>query len=210
MTPDAPAPTASTRSSVSPAGPFAPILALAAWYLGVSMLTRLVLWAVFGSAAGVGAGSLIWILPAGLLSDALQALYLLAPLTLLLTLLPDRCHGARSMRVLLLGGSFVWMFGLLFIAASEYFFFEEFDARFNLVSVNYLVYPTEVAGDIWSEYPVIAIVITALLTALVSTWALRGWLLRGPGSMTTLPGRARVGLAMLALLALGGLTVSTN
>ena len=40
---------------------------------------------------------------------------------------------------------------------SEYFFFEEFDARLNLVAVDYLMYPTEVVGDIWSEYPVVTV-----------------------------------------------------
>ena len=210
MTPAAPTTDPPTRRPASPASRFAPIQVLGAWYLLVSTLTRLVLWGVFGSAAGVGPGSLLWILPAGLVSDGLQALYLLAPLTLLLTLLPDRWHGTTAMRALLLGGTAVWMFGMLFVAASEYFFFEEFDARFNLVSVNYLMYPTEVAGDIWSEYPVIAIVVMAVLAALGSTWSLRRWLLRGTGSTTTLGGRARVGLPVLALLILGGLTVSTS
>ena len=210
MTPNSPATASPALHSASPASRFAPIVVLAAWYLVVSSLTRLVLWGAFGTDAGVRASSLLWILPAGIVSDALQALYLLAPLTLLLTLLPDRWHATRTMRALLLGGTAAWMFGMLFVAASEYFFFEEFDARFNLVSVNYLMYPTEVAGDIWSEYPVIAIVITALLAALASTWALRGQLLRGAGRTTTLPGRARVGLAMLAVLTLGGLAFSTN
>ena len=189
---------------------FAPLLVLAGWYLLLSTLTRGVLWGAFGRPAGVGTGALLWILPAGVVSDGLQALYLLAPLTLLLTLLPDRWHRTPGMRALLLGGSAIWMFGMMFVAASEYFFFEEFDARFNLVSVNYLMYPTEVAGDIWSEYPVIAIVLAALLAALVSTWSLRHGLLRGMRGTTTLGARARIGLAPLALLALGGFAVSTN
>ncbi len=194
----------------SPATRFAPILALAAWYVVVATLTRLVLWGVFGTKAGIGVASLGWILPAGLVADTLQALYLLAPLTLLLLLLTDRWHGTPVMRGLLLGGSFLWMFGMLFVAASEYFFFEEFDARFNLVSVNYLMYPTEVAGDIWSEYPVVAIIVTALIVAFVCTWALRDWLTRGTRGTSTLGARARVGLAILGVLLLGGLTFSTN
>ena len=47
------------------------------------------------------------------------------------------------------------MFALTFVAAIEYFFFEEFDARLNLVAVDYLMYPTEVVGDIWAAYPVV-------------------------------------------------------
>ena len=56
---------------------------------------------------------------------------------------------------MLLGGIVAGCCGLLFIAVSEYFFFEEFDARFNLVAVDYLVYPTESSADIWEEYPVV-------------------------------------------------------
>ncbi len=44
-----------------------------------------------------------------------------------------------------------------FIAAIEYFFFSELDARLNLVAVDYLMYPTEVVGDIWAEYPVVEV-----------------------------------------------------
>src|SRR5262249_28543434 len=53
----------------------------------------------------------------------------------------------------------------------EYFFFEEFNGRFNFVAVDYLVYPTEVVDNIWQSYPtgwvLLAIgVLTAVLLVL--------------------------------------------
>jgi phosphoglycerol transferase MdoB-like AlkP superfamily enzyme len=132
-------------------------------------LSRIVLWAVFGRHAGVGALSLGWILPGGALGDAIESLYLLAPFALFLWLCRDDWYRSRGMRVALLGALFLWTFGLLFIAGIEYFFFEEFDARFNLVSVDYLIYPTEVAGDISSEYPVGWILLGCAALAAAST-----------------------------------------
>jgi len=58
---------------------------------------------------------------------------------------------------------------MLFLYACEYFFFDEFDARFNLVAVDYLMYPTEVAINIWDSYPVSGVVaaMAGLTVALV-------------------------------------------
>ena len=46
---------------------------------------------------------------------------------------------------------------LIYLTAAEYFFFEEFDARFNIVAYDYLAYPTEVFTDIWDAYPVMKV-----------------------------------------------------
>jgi phosphoglycerol transferase MdoB-like AlkP superfamily enzyme len=152
---------------------YAPVYTLTLWYLGLCLITRLLLWWSFGRDSQVGAHSLAWIVPAGLVADAVQSLYLLAPLLLFLWLCPDRWQRSRAMRGVLLGGAALWMFGLLFVAAAEYFFFEEFDSRFNLVSVDYLIYPTEVAGDLWTEYPIVKILLAAALLALAASWLLR-------------------------------------
>ena len=40
----------------------------------------------------------------------------------------------------------------LFNAAAEYFFFEEFTARYNRIAVDYLIYPTEVFTNLWQSY----------------------------------------------------------
>src|SRR5262245_57896478 len=40
--------------------------------------------------------------------------------------------------------AFLFWFSLLYMALVEYFFFDEFDARFNFVAVDYLLFPHEV------------------------------------------------------------------
>ena len=128
---------------------FRPIFTFAIWYLVASSLLRVVLWFTFGREAGVGAANLLWLLPAGLVADAVQALYLLAPFTFFSWLVRDRWYVSPWMRWVLLGCGALFLFFLGFVVAAEYFFFEEFTSRFNIVSVDYLLYPTEVIGASW-------------------------------------------------------------
>jgi len=189
---------------------FRPLLTLAAWYIILGSVLRVVLWASFGRAQQVGPGALAWILPTGAVADAVESLYLLAPFALVLWLLPDRPYRSKPLRVTVLVGAFVWMFGLTFMAAIEYFFFAEFDARLNLVAVDYLMYPTEVVGDIWAEYPVVKVIAgVAVLTALV-VYALRSRLTAQPQLATTLKGRSLAFGAFAALTLICGLAFETH
>jgi len=146
-------------------------LALAALYLAISGVLRLVLWWRFGVPAGVVLTRLLWVLAAGAVNDLVLLLYLLAPLALYLFLLPRRLACRRWHRRLFAFSVYLAIFGLLYLQAAEYFFFEEFDSRFNLVAVDYLIYPHEVLVNIWDTYPVAPVLLaTALLSALVLRW----------------------------------------
>src|SRR4051812_45802838 len=114
---------------------FWPLLTLAIWYICLGAVLRLLLWAQFGVTQSVSFPELLWIVPAGGIADAIQGLYLLTPFALFLALLSDRWRASRAVNVVITAGAFLWMFGLTFVAVAEYFFFEEFDSRFNLVSV---------------------------------------------------------------------------
>ena len=59
----------------------------------------------------------------------------------------------------------IYLFTLLFVAVSEGIFWDEFSARFNFIAVDYLVYTTEVIGNIRESYPVGAIVGSLLAVA---------------------------------------------
>jgi phosphoglycerol transferase MdoB-like AlkP superfamily enzyme len=50
------------------------------------------------------------------------------------------------------------IFLLLFNAVSEFFFWQEFSARYNFIAVDYLIYTTEVIGNIRESYPLPAII----------------------------------------------------
>ena len=64
---------------------------------------------------------------------------------------PSAGSGRGDQRVLLWwpGGR---RFSALFTAAAEYYFFDEFNGRFNFVAVDYLIYPTEVVDNVWQSY----------------------------------------------------------
>jgi phosphoglycerol transferase MdoB-like AlkP superfamily enzyme len=122
------------------------------FYMIVWLLTRLGLLLFQQAVARDGMGRVLEALAVGEGFDLVSALWLAAPLVLFLTLLPERWFRWRVTRGLL----FLWMavaaFSGLFVAAAEYFFFEEFNGRFNFVAVDYLIYPTEVVDNIWQSY----------------------------------------------------------
>ena len=55
---------------------------LALWYVLLCGATRIVLWWSFGRDSQVGLSAMAWIVPAGIVADAVQSLYLLAPLAI--------------------------------------------------------------------------------------------------------------------------------
>jgi phosphoglycerol transferase MdoB-like AlkP superfamily enzyme len=143
------------------------LFALAAGGLLIGGVLRAWLWSQFGLPAGVSASMLPLILAGGLLNDAVVSLYLFLPLAVYVAWLPDAWYDSRANRIVLAIGSWFSVFGLVFLAVAEFYFFEEFDARFNLVAFDYLAYPTEIVGDVKAEYPVVAVILAAAALASV-------------------------------------------
>lgn len=186
------------------------VWALGAAYLALGAGLRLVLWWQFGSAAGVGAGMLPAILAGGAVNDAVQSLYLLAPLSLYVALLPDRWFRSVTMRRLLHAGVALMLAGLVFVSFSEFFFFEEFNARFNIVAFDYLMYPTEVLGDIRQEYPIGPVALVAAGFGLAGVLWIRRRVRRAPDALVPLQHRLPLLGAHAAALLLTALYYPTD
>jgi len=137
-------------------------VALAGIYMAVFLLTRIVLLAVQHAVSRNGFGGALAALGAGEIFDAVVAFWMVTPLVLYLSLLPERWFKGRIQRAVLWTGLAVATFSALFTAAVEYYFFEEFNSRFNFVAVDYLAYPTEVADNVWQSYHV-ALVLTLVI-----------------------------------------------
>lgn len=180
-------------------GRYLPLLALAGAFLLTSTLTRLVLFTHAGRQLEHPALDILAVLPVGLGYDLVTALYAFAPFALYLWLVPDRFYRSRWHRLIIYIGSFLTLFGLLYLGAVEYFFFDEFDARFNFVAVEYLIYPHEVFVNIWDSYPVGRVLAAVTACAVLGLWLLRPALGRSLGSGSTLRGRA-LPFALFALL----------
>ncbi len=194
-------------SLLRPFDRFRPLLWLVACFLVVSALTRLVLLAATG--AGVPASPRLWgyLFAVGLGYDLLAALYFALPLLLLLWLLPAGWLLRRRGRLAVGALCLLLLFVLLFVAVAEWTFWEEFQARFNFIAVDYLVYTTEVIGNIRQSYPVGLILSAVAVLALGSFAATRRWR-RVARDEAGFAARTVVVVAWLAASALGTWLVS--
>ena len=146
-----------------------------------------------------------WSLPAAFLvgaaADFVYASYFLIPVAVYLLLVPQRVFATRLHRWFLVLAVALEMWLLLFTAAAEWIFWDEFGKRFNFIAVDYLVYTHEVIDNILESYPVglvlAALAAAALLLATLYTRhpGFRAWSV----SETSLPARLRIGLPLMAV-----------
>lgn len=170
---------------------------LSSLLLGATL--RLLLWAQFGLPS-VPFEQIPAVIGVGVFSDLAQLPWLLLPTALFLALLP--APAGRGERRLRFTGLALILFGMLFLGGLEYFFFEEFNARFNLVAVDYLIYPTEVMGNIDDTYSVGPLSLGFAAFALLAASAWWPWVKAGDRRV----GSARrqwQGIVVLAALASG-------
>lgn len=180
-------------------------MTIALVYLVLSAILRTVLYLRFGLRAGVPPLALAELLPIGTLNDGVIAIFLLLPLSLCLALVPQRRRALVALGLVLAFG-FLFLFAMLYESAAEYFFFEEFDSRFNLVAVDYLLYPHEVLINIRDSYPVVPVLALAAALSLALTLALAPALRRA----TALPRRRWRRFAVHLALAAAGVAYSTR
>ncbi len=127
-------------------------VALIVFYMAVWLVTRLALLAFQQGLSRDGLLPVLRALGAGLVFDGVSALWLVLPLVLYLAVIPERWYHRTFHRLFLSLGVSLTVFLALFVAMAEYYFFDEFNSRFNFVAVDYLVYPTEVADNLWQSY----------------------------------------------------------
>lgn len=162
--------------------------------LAISSLLRLVLFGVFGDHSTVTA--LPAILAFGVLFDVLATTAAFLPLIAVDSLFRFRWLRVWPRRVLFALVSF----GLIFDAIVQYFFFDEYSARYNHLALDYLIYPDEVFGNIRASYNVPLYAGIAVAGAIALTWFLTRSPIPEPPPMHR---RDRVaGLALTIVLAL--------
>lgn len=188
-------------------GSFRPLAWLGACFLAISATTRLALLVWVGNAIPIEPLRWLRIFAIGLAYDLVAFVYFAWPLVLLLCLLPRRVAATRMARRLVGASCFAALFVLLFIAAAEWTFWDEFQARFNFVAVDYLVYTTEVIGNIRESYPV-GTILGAILVMAVAIFVATSRLRRTEGAPARFATRAMVFVAWLAVTVVATLGVS--
>ena len=135
-------------------GRFSAAIALGAFWLFAGFMLRLVLLIYSAGQIVAGPVELIKVFAAGLVFDAAVAGQGLLPLLLYLAAVPRRFFNTRWNKAFIL--LIVWSSaaGLLLLSVTEAYFWAEFQARFNFIAVDYLVYTQELLGMIREGYPV--------------------------------------------------------
>ena len=169
-------------------------------HLAIAGMTRIAL-ALKALAAGqVPANALPAVFAIGTGYDLVTSLYLCLPFTAYLLLLPETWYRSRSHRATLWAGTYLAIFGICYLAAVEFFFFDEFNARFNYVAVEYLIYPHEVFVNIWQSYPVGQALAASAVVAAAVIWRTRHRVRATLAAETRFAQRLRPALLLIAVL----------
>ncbi len=139
------------------------------------------------------------VLAKGVWFDLVAASVLLAPVLIVEALLPNHWRSTRLQRGLRAAWLCASVALLLFGAVSEFTFWIEFSNRLNFIALDYLIYTSEVIGNIRESYPVAAILTVIGLAAAVMTWAMLQWMRRAPVPRPNLQQRGAMLVAALAL-----------
>jgi len=180
---------------------------LLAW-LVVFLLTRTALLVGHLNDAHASVGEMLGLYGIGMVYDLGFLLYASLPLAAYLLLCPAWLWKRSWHRASLQGLVAVSLFVMLFVAVSEWLFWDEFGVRFNFIAVDYLVYSDEVLNNILESYPIYRLLGALAVLAVVGALLLRkavgaaldapllSW--KGRGSALAAAG----GLALLTALAL--------
>jgi len=125
---------------------------------------RFVLLARYGP-AGISFSTDCWALLVGAYRDFYVGLLLLLPLLTWYLIVPNRWANRPWHRGLFWSVCYVWWLVEVFLLGVEFFFFDEFQSRFNTVAVDYVLYPHEVFINIWDSYPVVKVLLACALVA---------------------------------------------
>lgn len=156
-------------------------------FLALSFLVRVVLLATSASEVDWNPIKLGGVFGVGAIFDLVAASYFALPLIIYLLFCPAKWFSCRWHQRLLAGFFFFALYLLLLGGVAEWLFWDEFGARFNFIAVDYLIYTTEVLGNIRESYPLPLIFGGLLIVTLIGfagIWRLtllRAWL-RNAGS----------------------------
>ncbi|HEY6280387.1 MAG TPA: hypothetical protein VIW72_01140 [Burkholderiales bacterium] len=151
---------------------FGALYLAAAIYVAISATTGLILSVLAIRQGQIEASALLAVIPIGTLYDLVTCLYLFAPFALYLFLIPQKLFNSKAQRLFMTVVFSATVFGLMYLGAVEYYFFDEFNSRFNFVAVEYLIYPHEVFVNIWESYPVARALLAITLITAVLMWRL--------------------------------------
>lgn len=153
-------------------------------------------------------GSLAGAFLTGVCFDVASAVFAALPWWLLGVFVPGRLLQSRAGKWTLWGLMTVFAALLIFITTAEWFFWDEFGARFNFIAVDYLIWTQEVLGNINESYPMGPIIAGIVAMAGAVVWGMHrtgvlDWAAAGTNSWRDRTGCALAGFAFPTLAVLG-------
>lgn len=148
---------------------FSPVLLAVMLLCTASLMTRIALMIFSAHNLDWSIANVVRIFLLGFLYDIAAASFASIPIIVYLWIFPARWYRKKASKILLFAYFFVALLTLLVNAVSECFFWEEFSVRYNFIAVDYLVYTTEVIGNIRQSYPIntILFIMIVLVAALL-------------------------------------------
>lgn len=177
---------------------FGPVLLAILLLCGISLITRLILLIASANSFDWTLANFFNVFIIGLFFDLAAASFAIIPLVIYLWVFPSKWYGKKLNTILLTIYFFIVVTTLIFNGISEWFFWEEFSVRYNFIAVDYLIYTTEVIGNIRQSYPITPILITLILVSGLATYSLRKWI--NPSLSTPIKFLKRTKFALLLLL----------
>jgi phosphoglycerol transferase MdoB-like AlkP superfamily enzyme len=146
------------------AGRFRLVGIVIAVFLLVGLITRFALAFFNGDAAVFAPQRLVGWLVVGSVFDLEVATLVALPFVCLVWLTPDTPRSRWFLAPVAVTAAALAFCIFLFVGAAELVFWNEFGTRFNFIAVDYLIYTSEVLGNIRESYPV-PLLLTALAAA---------------------------------------------
>jgi phosphoglycerol transferase MdoB-like AlkP superfamily enzyme len=189
---------------------YVPVAAYAAILVALAFATRVALLARADVLVEMSAATLLQVFGVGLFFDLVAAAYFCAPFVLYLALLPERAARWKPHTWVFLTFYLAFTYLLVVVAVAEWVFWDEFAARFNFIAVDYLVYTSEVLGNIWQSYPVGQWLAWLAIPAILVWLPLRRVLADALAHPAPVVPRLATGFALLLLPALALVLVNTR
>ena len=118
----------------------------------ISLVTRIILILKSWPSLEINLLTIAAIFFIGFFYDLIVSSFFAIPVALYSWLMKDSVYKKRLNRVPLFILFFLISFILLLNAGGEIIFWDEFSVRYNFIAVDYLIYTTEVLGNIWESY----------------------------------------------------------
>lgn len=148
---------------------FGPLFVLAIIVCSLSLITRIVLLVKSWSYLDFNLFHVSGIFLIGLFYDLVVWSFFAIPVALYCWLMKDSWYKKKWQQLPLFVLFFLITLILVVNACGEIIFWDEFNVRYNFIAVDYLVYTTEVLGNIWESYniPLISAAVALVTVFLV-------------------------------------------